>query len=137
MSTYTYAEVLTYEQVLDDLRAIVAERGADYVYPKVTVAREGQCVYFDPANGAPSCIVGHWFARRDVDLWDEDYGYDWDVNLEMNVREVFDDCGLPLPFAIDDRAVTLLMQVQKQQDVGVPWGEALDFAARWTAEVTS
>ena len=42
-------------EVLEHLRAVVAEKGADYVYP------EAACVY--SLGGKPSCIVGHVYAR--------------------------------------------------------------------------
>lgn len=42
-------------EVLEALRAVVAEKGLNYVYP------EPVCVY--AINGKPSCIVGHVYAR--------------------------------------------------------------------------
>ena len=42
-------------EVLEALRAVVAEKGADYVYPHVVG------VY--AIDGKPACIVGHVYAR--------------------------------------------------------------------------
>ena len=42
-------------EVLEHLRAVVAAKGADYVYP------ESACVY--SLDGKPACIVGHVYAR--------------------------------------------------------------------------
>lgn len=137
MTTYSETQVLTYEQVLDELRAIVAEKGADYTYPKVDVAdgdygvKQGQCVYFDPKDGAPSCIVGHWFALHDVDLSDEDEGLYGDLNTGMNVTEIFKENDWVVPFTVDGNALTLLEVVQRQQDLGDPWGDALQLAVAW------
>jgi hypothetical protein len=49
--------LLDVPDVLADLRAVVAEKGADYVYDREV------CVYAD-GDGCPSCIVGHVLARR-------------------------------------------------------------------------
>lgn len=54
----------------------VAEKGEDYIYPKIDVpesdydenfAPEG-CVYFDPVTAAPSCLLGHVFAYKGLTL---------------------------------------------------------------------
>lgn len=136
MTTYNETQVLSYEQVLDELRAIVAEKGADYMYPKVDVTYSGdvhrsQCVYFDPKDGAPSCIVGHWFALHDVDLSDEHEGLYGDLNLGSNVTEIFVENDWVVPFTVDGNALQLLEVVQRQQDIGAPWGAALHVAVEW------
>lgn len=66
-----------------ELRALmhraVAEKGEDYIYPKVpgvdpitetfdeSHESEG-CVYFDPTTAAPSCLFGHVFAYKGLTL---------------------------------------------------------------------
>lgn len=42
-------------EVLEVLRAVVAEKGVGYVYPEI------DCVY--AIEGSPSCIVGHVYDR--------------------------------------------------------------------------
>jgi len=52
------------DETLDALRAVVAEAGADYVYPdelRVDGTRLGMCMYVK--NGVPACIVGRVIAR--------------------------------------------------------------------------
>lgn len=142
MTTYNETQVLSYEQVLDELRAIVAEKGYDYVYPKVDVTYKDvdstdvniypdQCVYFDPRTGQPSCVVGHWFALHNVVLDEPDEGLYNQLNMETNIRDILDNHYWVLPFVVDDAARTLLGMVQRGQDAGMAWGEALDRAVRF------
>ena len=139
MTTYKDIDVLPYEQVLDELRAIVAEKGYDYVYTAVDVdnplagGRSGyeQCVYFNPVTGQPSCIVGHWLARHNVLLDDPDEGLYSELNLGTNVGGLLNDHLLP--FGVDVRSHMLLEQVQRMQDRGVSWGKALDAAVAFAA----
>ena len=56
------AELIDVPKVLKHLRAVVAEKGADYVYA------EDVCQY--AIDGQPACIVGHIYAR--LGLLDED-----------------------------------------------------------------
>lgn len=144
MTTYNETQVLSYGQVVDELRAIVAEKGYDYVYTAVELddpqagVRSGaeQCVYFNPFTGQPSCIVGHWLARHDVLLDDPDEGLYGVLNLGTNIGSLLNDNALP--FGVDVRSHMLLEQVQRMQDRGVSWGKALDAAVAFAAgEVSS
>lgn len=131
MTTYNETQVLSYQQVLDELRAIVAEKGYDYVAVSEGLSGYEQCVYFNPSTGQPSCIVGHWLARHDVLLDDPDEGLYNTLNLETSVGSLLDVNALP--FGVDVRSHMLLEQVQRMQDTGVSWGKALDAAVAFAA----
>jgi len=142
MTTYNETQVLSYEQVLDELRAIVAEKGYDYVYPKVDVTYEdvdstdvsiypNQCVYFDPRTGQPSCVVGHWFALHDVVLDNEDEGLYNSLNMETGICDILENHYWILPFTVDYYAQALLDSIQNAQDTGMAWGAALESAIKF------
>ena len=96
-------------EVLKHLRAVVAEKGADYVYA------EEACQY--AIEGAPSCIVGHVYAR--LGLLDEDTQWSGDRADKLHSSEI--------------TAITrkVLRAAQQVQDGDLPpfergmWGEAL------------
>ena len=102
------------ENVRQALEESIAEKGADYTYP-----RAGGCFY--ALNGHPSCIVGHVVNRIDPELFhklielDRDGGdTDWATMAER--------LGLDGdPFLTD-----ALAAAQEAQDRGRPWGVALD-----------
>ena len=96
-------------EVLEALRAVVAEKGADYVYPEET------CQY--AIDGAPACIVGHVYAR--FGLLDEQTQYSIGKASLLHRYEIA-------------RPARLVLQVaQVVQDGEYPpfvrgtWGEAL------------
>lgn len=125
MTTSQDKQVITYEQVLADLREIVDEKGADYVY---NFREPSQCVYFDPSDGTPSCIVGHWLARHNVSLWDEGDGWYTEINLGTNATSLLDRDYNYVPVDVDADGALLLEYVQSYQDGGIPWGMALSMA---------
>lgn len=144
MTTYNETQVLSYEQVLDELRAIVAEKGYDYVYPTVDVTYDddegyvaaGQCVYFDPGTGQPSCVVGHWFALHNVVLDDEYDGLYNHLNMETSIRDILENHYWVLPFTVDYHAQVLLTMIQGAQDTGMAWGAALERATNFVKCLT-
>jgi hypothetical protein len=111
--------LLRYDDVLAELREIV--RGSeDYVYPYAEYGIQS-CLYFE--EGRPSCIVGHWLYKHGrVPDSDEIEG--------MNVDEV---CNI---FEVDVslRGAALLQAAQALQDLGTPWGAAVDDAVKEVAE---
>lgn len=116
-------EAITLEQVLSDLRAIVAERGEDFVYEPVW--DEGhddpQCVYF--ADSEPSCIVGQWAAMHGVPA---DRVHRLDINADTGAEAFVNTlCGqgdLP-PVSVE--AVSALQLAQNRQDAKTPYGQVL------------
>jgi hypothetical protein len=46
-------KLITLEEMRSAIKAAVAEKGEDFVYP-----RESQCLYNETENGPPRCIVG-------------------------------------------------------------------------------
>jgi hypothetical protein len=116
------------QKVVTDLRAVVATKGPDYVYPRG--GKHGgmgeDCVYFEP-NGEPSCIIGHVLARHGVTL--EDLRHDTeDLNEGSSVAQLIMDGLLRLDGPYERDLRDFLQDVQAFQDRGVPWGPALDFA---------
>ena len=95
-------------KVLEHLRAVVAEKGADYVY-------WGPCVY--AIDGAPACIVGHVYAR--LGLLDEDTQWSG-AGVNLLHRDAI---------ARSARSVLRAAQVVQDGDVSRSergtWGEAL------------
>ena len=100
-------------EVLEHLRAVVADKGADYVYP------EASCVY--SLGGDPACIVGHVYARL---------GLLHLVHRNVVARKMFPDL-------ITTKARSALELAQNVQDGTAPaskgrgtWGDALAAAER-------
>ena len=100
-------------EVLEHLRAVVADKGADYVYP------EYACFY--AISGKPSCIVGHVYAR---------------LGLLPLVRRN-EVAWRMFPGLIEAKARFALERAQNVQDGTDPklqrrgtWGEALAAAER-------
>ena len=107
---------LTLDEVVADLRAIVAEKGEGYVYPNYS------CVYFEP-TGEPSCVVGQVMARHGVSREDLDsiaVRTRW-LNSSAAVRlfaEGIIDC--------EPEVRGLLMRAQDISDSHDMWGAILD-----------
>lgn len=120
----------TYEQVHDALVAVVAEKGANYVYP---LGQDGggdyaiqSCAYYTEENGklVPSCIVGavlnyldkRWALRR-IKAKDANTG----IGVSGVESIAFGHEGAL--FDYDTRAA--LTAAQGEQDSGSTWGVAL------------
>jgi hypothetical protein len=111
--------LLDVDEVLEDLRAIVAEKGAGYRYRQDGDDRI--CTYLNQ-DGSPSCIVGHVAARRGwLDLG----------TIQSNEALEADEYG-SLP--VTPAAHEVLRVAQEVQDARVrgdaegprrTWGEAL------------
>lgn len=127
----TQSTKITFDAIVEDLRAIIAEKGEDFVYEPVPVPGESgwadtTCVYFNPADNSPSCIVGHWVAKRGVPA---EVVIDRGLNEWTNTGSLIQDLehGGTLPH-VTTVGTDLLASVQHLQDRGVPWGEALSRA---------
>lgn len=98
------------------LEKAIADKGADFVYsPEGTSANSANgCVYFK--GGAPSCIVGHVISYM---------GLEYDASIEGTMASTaLENLGVEL----DVQTRLLLNKVQDAQDIGTPWGEALNEA---------
>lgn len=111
--------MITYDEVLADLKAIVAEVGEDHVYELPPNTSGTECLYVHTAadgTHTPGCLVGVWLARRGVDL---DELAQWEnATAEEFVPRVLAD-------PVENRALHLLRAVQLYQDRREPWGKAL------------
>ena len=115
---------LTTTNILAALEAVVAERGADYVYPDELRGDVGQCLY--AVDGKPACIVGAALAH---------------FGVPVNVLAVFETSAATLTYELgelghvheddDQWATAALVRAQFVQDGDPPerapgtWGEAL------------
>jgi hypothetical protein len=99
------------QKIIEGVRAAAAGR-PDYIYPK-----DGSgCWYI--RDYSPSCLVGHalWAAGLiDEDWRGDDYGAIADVVLHEK-------------WPLDEDEVHWLSTVQKNQDIGRPWGDAVAIA---------
>jgi len=116
--------IITKEEALLVLKEIVSER-PDYVYPKVEL---GSCFY--RYEGAPSCLLGHLFDRLGViDLFlkpDDGVGEDCGDGHAGPIAAYSNwACGA---VKIEGDLLPILARAQSEQDVGTPWGDALNIA---------
>lgn len=112
-----YNDIITREAVAASLKKAVAERGADYVYERREVPdpfEEGElnraCVY--QYDGKPDCIVG--YVLDDLGI---PYSPSWEGASARYVLKAL---------RVNDANLVLdLTDVQRFQDSGIPWGEAI------------
>lgn len=135
------------QQALDLMRRAVAEKGTDYVY--VRPDRSKDCVYVDTtvdpavATPPPSCLVGHALVYAGVDpvlLWEADQGIGEYVDDEYGEVEKTDDTSIKSSgfnqylsqhgVALTYEARRVFGAAQREQDRGIPWGQAVAYAAR-------
>lgn len=89
--------------------------------------REGDCHYFH--DGEPACIIGHAFAEMGI------------TESDIIVLEGGDDCAAnttkirdltianePVFVNVDGSALWWLEHVQRNQDDGLTWRDAVDYA---------
>ena len=103
----------------------IAEKNPDFVYRSPLAEDNERCVYIH--NGKPSCIVGQALVRLGVDkefLHKLDTDYEGGVGI-LEALQSYDE------FEFDDKeAADLVAWSQHFQDTGIPWGEAVERAAR-------
>lgn len=127
----------TFEQVLEATRAIVDERGHDFIYQQVVRYHEPlgreipQCVYADD-EGQPSCLVGHVIHRLDPEAFEtlarRERSEGGDIADSLRLRG-----HLPQDFWTDD-AEAAMVYAQDVQDSGDTWSEALHAAENLAAD---
>lgn len=125
-------KVYTYNETLELLRGVVAERGEDYIYQSPRIARSAgpNCAYAVSVNGVlqASCGVGMVLAEVGVPLELMEYDYEADSGAKYalygashNLRDIASDGVV----GFDRMSVALLEGFQVMQDDGYPWGKAL------------
>jgi hypothetical protein len=112
-------QTITYEMALRALNEAVKAKGHDYVYPRAW--QSGGC-YNVTLDGEPDCIVGwalvwlgvpgEWFLQ---DTGRRDAGATTACNL-LRMEGIFD---------VTHEAAEFFSQVQRRQDRGASWGEAV------------
>jgi hypothetical protein len=120
-----HVRTLGYDEALTWLERIVQEKGADYVYSEdKRVGRteaSKSCANWDN-DGQPSCIVGHLAIQG---------GY-----VQPNSYDQFSAAGTLFHsngIELDEKASILLYEVQRQQDMSIPWGQSLELAKQAVA----
>lgn len=125
---------LSYPNLVAEVTAIVAEKGKGYVYgmdPETLEKRvqrdaEGtdDCFYAGP-GGKPGCIIGHLIHKlkpeENLDRLDG-----WGAGGAMR------GAGLP----VKGKELSFLNQLQRHQDAGQTWGNALNMAKEFAEKVT-
>lgn len=104
-----HGDTFGYEEAKQILTELVEEKGADYVYEFEEV-----CSYF--VEGAPSCLVGHYLARK---------GFGPEDVIEGTAAT-----GLYLLREAPDETLHLLGHAQRRQDEGDAWGVAVARAVK-------
>lgn len=113
---------ITIESIRAGLTAIVEAEGADYVYqghgPDGTT-----CQYVN--NGQPDCIVGRYLASEGVSverLTEADRAHHGTGQSATDLFDALKEEGVVTGWAF---AGSALRSVQRIQDAGATWGEAL------------
>lgn len=119
---------ITVDSVTRGLRALVEEKGEDFVYQErqLTADSASRCVYVH--DGKPDCIVGQFLAAQGIPL----------ERLEKADEACFNS-GAPAAMLLgqledenlvqaESRAVEILRVAQSLQDLGRPWGAAVEAA---------
>lgn len=108
---------------LDLLKAAVVERGPDYVYE--VIDSSDRCLYWHQEKNEPGCIVGLVLFNKGVT---PDSLIDVDNEVATAARHL---SSYKLMTAtgetvwLSEKALDLFSRVQRFQDTGSPWGEAL------------
>lgn len=125
MTTAIDLDPVPFDQVVQEINIIVAERPEDYVYQRPA---NGSCAYVhvDRGHSEAGCIVGVWLHRfqlvpLDVLHLKEGAGAD------MLAARLYHMKAIPRP--LDRRAARFLDQLQTKADGGWTWRRAADFAA--------
>lgn len=103
--------MLKHSVVVAELRALVADNED----------RKSYCAYVD-GTGEPVCIVGHIFARLCPSVLDEIREAEA-VRVSVLALSSF---GVEVPMSMP--TLELLWAIQRYQDAGLTWGEALEFS---------
>jgi hypothetical protein len=112
---------LDFDTAVEELRAVIAEKGEDYVYePDGTAA----CSYFDGTE--PGCIIGHVLVRHGF-TYEDVVGSE---RLFSNGADVATLVAKDIIQVDNDHTEYLLSYVQSYQDGGQAWSDALTSALK-------
>jgi hypothetical protein len=120
---------ITYEKALSAMRAAVADRGADYVYPEKEKTTAGTCQYLTE-DGKASCIVGDVLIRVGVPAESLPRWIPGErsssIEAVPNASSLVGKLEKAAVVVLDEsRTYTLLDTAQDEQDNGQTWGTAL------------
>lgn len=107
---------ITLDEAKELLSRAVKEKGADYVYEQV----DGACLYFNPSDKCPSCMVGYALSYKGL-TYDNLVASDSAIGEVTNLAEE----GV---IKVDNETLALLTVAQVEQDQGQTWGRALEEA---------
>lgn len=127
------------DEAILSLRAVVFEKGADYMYCNPAWTQEDitsgitRCLNFH--GDEPGCIVGHLLAKL---------GLTPELARFLQIadgKSAYDSCGLlsgdpDFPWTFTVNAVQILGTAQLHQDDRKTWGFALERAEECYAEIT-
>lgn len=110
-------KLLTYQNVLDDLKDIIYKNGEETVADchYTTVGPDGEV--------KPVCIVGHYFYMHGLLADDE-----WGAIEGDNAKAALEWLSMHNRIDFTLAAERLLLRVQESQDAGHPWVSALVYA---------
>jgi hypothetical protein len=119
---------ITSDDVLTQLRGIVAEYGGDYVYtPKALEGIGGPtCNYVDGEGG--DCIVGHYLLRKGVPIERLRRADASSMGGGMNAYDMLSTLKDEGVVDFDWTSANMLGEAQRVQDAGETWGYALEVA---------
>lgn len=126
---------LTYNAAEALIESIVEEKGGDYIYPQDPKTHDKKSATFNSSingcyyvhlDGTPGCIIGHLVhkLKPEFDLTTTDLDTLEDILVRADIH--------PEP-----RAMFFLMEVQRQQDKGWEWAEALRRGKQDTLVITT
>lgn len=129
----------TTDAVTEALHKIVAEKGADYVYP----GARGTCMYSE-RDGSPSCIVGHVVAVLEPEAFEKIVEIEAAEGESTDARALLGGWGVdydwetgdyrmktPALVEYDNEVSNALELAQRAQDGGLTWGEAQEYFDRY------
>lgn len=120
-------KVVTYQRVVNALHAAVVDRGEDFVYTPPEGAPTGACLNWHEDVDKPGCIVGyvlHSLGATKEQLAGKN-PVDSEATYAITASNTIHNLETEHGWVLGDEIATLLTQVQKFQDVGEPWGEAV------------
>lgn len=106
---------ITYEMVRDDLPAIIATRGEDFVYTTHPAAG-GTCMYV--YKNKPDCLIGCYLADLGVPL--EAFA---DVESK-GIDDILNEGHLDTYVTADHEAIHAMARIQQLQDDSYSWGDS-------------
>lgn len=119
---------MTGEQALLMLKGLVLDKGADFRYVKP--GDGSTCVNF--WDGQPSCIVGHVLDRMGpamAPIMGNDAN-EWGIRLLHQIMSDWENWD----WEFTSDAVRVLETAQEWQDMGWPWGVAVQMAEKTLAD---